>query len=159
MGDGFWYISRTVTFVFLVFFNDKLTPTAFEQPLSSAHSGAANSVAHPLLVLSTNFVCSWYNHYTRGNSVGNLQTDTATSAVLCETYSQCGVDDDTSSLGWQRVYWHLPTFHGTLLPPHLVSEKVEKVGKSIPMYTLPYPRSFKTSSTVFTLLLKTKHRR
>jgi len=159
MGDGFWYISRIVTFVFLVFLNDKLTSTAFEQPLSSAHSGAANSAAHPLLVLSTSFVCSWKTHYTLGYSVGTLQTDTATSTVLCETCSQCGVDDNTNFLGWQRVYWHLPTFHGTPLPPRLVSEKAEKVGKPIPMYTLPYPRSFKTSSTVFKLLLKTKHRR
>jgi hypothetical protein len=62
--------------------------------------GAANSVAHPLLALSTSFVCSWYIHYTRGNSVDTLQTDTATSAVLCETCSQCGVDDDTGFLGW-----------------------------------------------------------
>jgi hypothetical protein len=65
--------------------------------------GAANSVAHPLLVLRTSFVCSWYTHYTRGNSVGTLQTDTATSAVLCETCSQCGVDDDAGFLGWQCV--------------------------------------------------------
>ena len=132
MGDGFWYISRTDTFVFLVLLNDKLILTAFEQPLSSAHSGAANSVAHHFLVQSTSFVRSWYTHYTRGNSVGTLQTDTATSAVLSETCSRCGVVDDTSFLGWKRVNWHLPTFHGTPLPPHLVSEKAEK--KSVNLY-------------------------
>jgi len=36
----------------------------------------------------------------------------------------------------------LPTFHGTLLPLRLVSEKAEKVSTSIPMYVVPHPRSF-----------------